>query len=437
LNKAFSDFWESKGISLKNIDNEYLWFHDVGKIVFRNEQTTRLTGIVTNITEEKNSTEILKQSEEKFRLFVENLPIGIVMLNSDSQIIEWNNAIENITGITKKETENRFFWDITAKLAPNKELENQIISYLKHELPKALNNNDAGWLNKIISNTYKNNKNEIRSVEANHFLIPSINGNRLGAIIQDVTDRLKAQNELKESQEKLTELNATKDKFFSIIAHDLKNPFSSIWGFSDLLINNYDSYDKEKIIRFIKNIKSSSQNTYKLLENLLVWSMSQTGKIEFSPIKFNVYNVIFEEISLSENLSFAKNININYNIDKNINVIADRNMISTVLRNLITNAIKYTNKNGEITITAENLNQFIKISISDNGIGISQEIIDKLFNISNKQSMPGTEREQGTGLGLILCKEFIEKHEGKIWAESEIDKGSTFSFTLPFSLSKI
>jgi len=416
---------------IKNIHNKYLWFRDVGKVVYKQNDIIKLTGIVTNITTSKESNEILKFSEEKFRLFVENLPIGIIMLNSESQIIEWNNAMENITGIHKNEIENKYFWDISKRLAPNKDIENQLMLYLKQELPKALNNEKVNWLNKIVTNTYSNANKELKNVEANHFLIPSLNGNRLGAIIQDVTERLKTEKTIKESQEKLFESNASKDKFFSIIAHDLKNPFSSIWGFSDLLIQNIDKYDKEKIIRFVNNIKSSAENTYKLLENLLEWARSQTGQIEFEPTELNIYNIVKETINLTENLSATKSINVNFDIDKKLTILADKNMISTVLRNLITNSIKYTNRNGYINIAVEQLENNIKISVTDNGVGISAQTMEKLFKITNKESLPGTEKEQGTGLGLILCKEFVEKHNGKISVESVLGKGSTFWFVLP------
>jgi len=251
------------------------------------------------------------------------------------------------------------------------------------------------------------------------------------AIKNDISFKKQQEEQIKQKNNQLIELNATKDKFFSIIAHDLKNPFNSILGLSDLLATNFDKYNKEKIIHFINSINNVAQNTFKLLENLLEWSSSQTGKIEFKPQLFILETLIIDIIELTKSNSLAKNIEISYEINESIQIFADKNMINTVLRNLVTNAIKFTNKNGIIKILASYFENNILISVIDNGVGMSEDTINKLFKINEKITNIGTENESGTGLGLILCKEFIEKHKGKIWVESIKNEGSTFKFIIP------
>ncbi|MFY9151758.1 MAG: two-component regulator propeller domain-containing protein [Prolixibacteraceae bacterium] len=231
----------------------------------------------------------------------------------------------------------------------------------------------------------------------------------------------------------LHELNASKDKFFSIIAHDLKNPFNSIIGFSEILQNEIKSKNYEVIEEFAGLINISAVQAMRLLENLLAWANSQRGKIVFNPETINLYELLEEEYSMLNDLAKSKNILLKTAFPENITIVADKNMLKTILRNLISNAIKFTPKNGKIDVKASMVNQFLEISVSDNGIGMTREAKEKLFKIDTNQSTYGTENEKGTGLGLILCKEFIEKHHGQIWVESEPGKGSEFKFRLPIS----
>lgn len=242
----------------------------------------------------------------------------------------------------------------------------------------------------------------------------------------DVTDNIN--NELK-----LKELNATKDKFFSIIAHDLRDPIASTLGIAELLYKNIGDFNQENIENLIKLLKNSTKNTYTLLENLLEWSMNQTGKIKVEPIKINFLNICSEVVELLKENANIKNIKINYFSGEEIYLYTDIYMLKSTLRNLISNAIKFSNQNSQINIFAqisEDVN-FATITVSDNGVGIDKETQKKLFDITQKHSTRGTANEKGTGLGLIICKELIEKNKGKIWVESELGKGSDFKFTLP------
>ncbi|MBE9467454.1 MAG: HAMP domain-containing histidine kinase [Bacteroidetes bacterium] len=233
------------------------------------------------------------------------------------------------------------------------------------------------------------------------------------------------------SFQSLVELNATKDKFFSIIAHDLKIPFNSILGFSEILHTEIINKNYDDIEKYSRIIQTTSNNAFNLLQNLLEWSRSQTGKIDFHPEYFLLSELVDSVIDLLENVAEKKGVAIIKVISFDLKVYADRHMIETVIRNLISNSIKYTTKGGDITISANALTENIQISISDTGVGIPPEKAENIFQITNNSSTLGTNNEKGTGLGLILCKEFIDEHNGKIWVNSEIEKGSTFYFTIP------
>lgn len=249
--------------------------------------------------------------------------------------------------------------------------------------------------------------------------------------IEEQTEKLKLQTEvLEEKNRNLETLNATKDKFFSIVAHDLKNPFTSIIGFSEILLSRYEKYDEEKRLNLIRIINQSSENVFKLLENLLEWSRSQTGTLKFQPENMNLLEMANYNIVLLQNLLDDKKLKINIEIENDHQIFADKNMINTVLRNLLTNAAKFT-ENGDIFIRSEASDGFIIIEIKDSGMGMDKERLRDLFKIGGTKSSAGTRGETGTGLGLILCKEFVEKNGGTIWAESEPGKGSSFFFTIP------
>jgi signal transduction histidine kinase len=231
--------------------------------------------------------------------------------------------------------------------------------------------------------------------------------------------------------EELFELNASKDKFFSIIAHDLKNPFSTIIGFSEMQKDAIASGDISSVNQYAGLINNSAIQTLQLLENLLQWANSQRGKITFNPVPVSLSELLNEESGMLNDMASRKGIKLESALSIDLTITADRNMIKTILRNLISNAIKYTHKNGKVEVKAILKGSRVVISVSDNGIGMTKETMAKLFRIDADLFTPGTENEKGTGLGLLLCKEFVEKHSGEIWVESELGKGSIFSFSLP------
>ncbi|MEA3443779.1 MAG: HAMP domain-containing sensor histidine kinase, partial [Bacteroidota bacterium] len=242
---------------------------------------------------------------------------------------------------------------------------------------------------------------------------------------------IEALKHLSRREKELKEANITKDKFFSIIAHDIKNPFSSILGFSNLLNDRFYDYSNEEVKKYIGIISESSENLYNLLENLLQWSRAQTNKIEFHPKKFNIAQLLMSNVALYKNTAIKKEIEIFTDFNSSIEVDADQDMADVVIRNLLSNAIKFTRKKGRIKIIAAEQKDKVEIAIIDNGVGIEKFELNKLFRIDSQIKSSGTDNEKGTGLGLHICKEFVEKNNGKIWVESEENNGSSFYFTLP------
>lgn len=250
--------------------------------------------------------------------------------------------------------------------------------------------------------------------------------------ITEQAEELKNQNDLLlEKQEELLQLNQTKDKFFSIIAHDLKNPMNAVIGFAEMLNKSFDRFPDEKKKKFIDIIAKSSRNLFSLLENLLQWSRSQSGKISFDPEHILINDLFDETVTTLSFHAEKKKIMLEYHPLDDVTVFADYNMIDTVIRNLTSNAIKFTPQGGSVKLSAKETDEYIQIKVQDTGVGMSEEQLENLFRIDKNVSTYGTDSEAGTGLGLILCKEFIDKHFGKIWAESKKDQGSCFVVQVP------
>ena len=251
-------------------------------------------------------------------------------------------------------------------------------------------------------------------------------------ISRDITERKNAENEIKLKNEELSKLNSEKDKFFSIIAHDLRSPFTGFLGLTDVMARNVHNMSMNQIHDFAVNIKTSATNLFRLLNNLLEWSQIQKGIVPFSPSIVNFFTLADECVNLIKEAALSKEIEIELNVPIDLELNADKNMLQTVIRNFVSNAIKFTPKKGKVNISAKLKDgEAIEISIEDTGIGMNQQMIDNLFRIDVRTTRKGTEGELSTGLGLLLCKEFIEKHNGKIWVESTEGVGTIFNFSLP------
>lgn len=370
----------------------------------------------------------LQKSEEKFRIITENSTDVIYQLDSNFLLTYVSASDERLRGFKKEDI-----------------MGNSLFSILKPEgielIMKANKQRMIDYSNGITPTPLTYEVEEICKdgswvwVEATASAYFDQDGKISGymGVSRDITERKRTEQLLKEKESQLRELISTKDKLFSIIAHDLRSPFNAILGFSKLLIEDIKNFDSAESKAFLEIINSSAKSTLVLLDNLLSWSKAQTGQMIFNPEKIKLAPIVSELLEMSNSIVKLKNISLNYNqADDEIEVYADLNMLKAILRNLVSNAVKYTDLNGKIEIsTALNPNH-IEIVVSDNGIGMSEKTRSGLFNIETNTSTLGTQNEKGSGLGLVLCKEFVEKHGGQIWVESELRKGSAFSFSLPF-----
>ncbi|MFA5418611.1 MAG: PAS domain-containing sensor histidine kinase [Bacteroidales bacterium] len=394
-------------VSLNRVDTD----HDVS-----------LQAIVRDISEQKRAEKALNESEERFRSLFDNVVIGMYRTTPDGKILMANKATISMLGYQSlEELQIRNLEDEGFGPSYSRKQFKEII-----EKEGSILGNETVWI--------KNNNDPIHVRES-----AKVVRNEVGQVlyyegtIEDITDRKEVEIRLKESELQLKQLIATKDKFFSIIAHDLKSPFNSILGFSNILVEEAKNYDHESIVKFANIIYQSSVRAMNLLTNLLDWSRTQTGRMNFNPEYFELVNLVNSTLQLLEEAAAQKSLTIATDLPSNLPLMADKDMIGTVLRNLISNAIKFTYPNGQIKIKAKQNQNELVVRISDTGVGMDHSSIAKLFKIEESNSVNGTNNEKGTGLGLLLCKEFIQKHNGRIWVESEKGIGSTFYFSLPMN----
>lgn len=382
LINSFLDKWHDE-LKLSIVENESLClalFSENGELIFANKTMKALF-----INPEKPSDNILNPSFEKLAGFTSTTSLifkGFLTLGNFSSI---NTSI--LVRVYRKENEILIIGGVdTRQLIQQNET--------MHNLNREINN-----LQRLLIKEKSSLENILR--------------------------------QLNQANIELKEANASKDKFFSIIAHDLKNPFNALLGFSDLLMANYKNMEPQEIEEQLQMLSSASHQAYNLLEDLLMWSKAQQGKITFLPQKI-IINDIFDEIQSNlENVAAKKSISVKFDDYPDTALYADLNMLKTILRNLISNAIKFSPRGSDVKVQVDTENEFARISVSDKGIGISEKNLSRLWQLSEQFTTKGTENEDGTGLGLVLCREFVEKHGGKIWAASEQGKGSDFMFTIP------
>ncbi len=418
-------------------DGEIYSYKELGSLYFKQKKTKEAYNFskkayamaeeIGNAELMMESSEILAKSSEALGLYKEAYKYHIIFKTMNDSLYNEEN-VKKITGL-----EYQYKYEKEKQAIILEQQKKDAITAEKAKRQKLISISFILGFVLMTSLVVVILRSFIQKRKANHLLTKQKNQ------IKETNEELKVQKEeIQNFANELEIANKTKDKFFSIIAHDLKSPFGALLGFSDMLLANYKEYDDDKRETYIKHINDSSIKTYKLLENLLTWAQSQTGRLEFSPENFNIQTLINEIISLLQEPAENKEIKLISKTEKDLFVNADKNMINTVIRNLISNAIKFTPKGGGITLESsrvikENNQELIQISVKDSGVGISPEIKSKLFKITENVTTQGTDNETGTGLGLILCQEFIEKHNGKIWVESEFEKGSEFLFTIPMS----
>jgi len=368
----------------------------------------------------------LQQEQERFRKISEvisDFAYSFVYYPTHSFVVEWvTEAFQKITGYS------------TSELKSLDDLDNLIVDEDKYRVIESRNKLFSTPSSDIQEYRIKTKSGEIRWLKDFRQSLLGKYRKRVDKIIggtQDITEQKLASEKINKILEQLSISNAAKDKFFSILAHDLRNPFNSILGLTNLLLLKFESMDDSKKLTFIQAINQSVRITYELLENLLEWAKSQTNRIEVVPCVLNLeqlFTLIIENLKL---LLQSKNIEIIININSKFTIFAEINMMQTVFRNLISNAIKYSYKNSKIILETTERNYYYYICIIDFGVGIPVENREKMFKINSKFSTKGTDNEQGTGLGLILCKEFVERNSGSIEVESKINEGSKFTVIMP------
>ena len=386
-----------------------------------------LFSIIQDITERMQLEKAILESELKFRTVADFTYDWEYWINEKDEIVYISPSCERITGYLPEEFLN----------------DSNLLNTIIHPEDYALMENHLrkfhtlAGRNEIEAFDFRIIKKDSSIIHISHICRPVYNQNKkyIGrrASNRDVTERLRMDEKIKQQNKELLDANASKDKFFSIIAHDLKGPFSGFLGLTAMM--QEPDINLEEMRQIGSMLSASANNVYKLLENLLAWARIQRGAIEFNPVVHNLSSAAIQSINVLSETAKQKEIEIIENIPKHLEVFADSSMIDTIFRNLIANSIKFTKRGGKVTVSAKENETEILIQVQDTGIGMNEKILEGLFKIDQRISRPGTEKEASTGLGLLLCKEFVELHKGKIWAESQLDKGSSFYFTLTKKIS--
>ena len=413
---------DSLEFRLHTKSGKYIWVETAGNIIYNKEgEIDRAVFVVRDISDRKHTEEQLAKTRELLHQTSQLARVGGWELDRITRNLYWSEVTAEIHEV-----------DDDYKPKPETALdfikESEFSEKMKMLVAEAVGQGKP-FDEEFQIITAKSN---LRWVRAKGYAeLKEGQCVRLYGIFQDIEEKRRTEEILKLSEQRLLELNATKDTFFSIIARDLKSPFNSIMGFSEILSEQIQEKNYTGIEEYAKIIQDSSKRAMNLLINILEWSRVQTGRINFNPGNIDTNRLVDEIIELLKDAALQKKITINKLIPANVSVFGDKEMIGTIFRNLISNAIKFTHPSGKIIIAMSENPQDTTFYIKDNGVGIKQDYIEKLFRIDRNITTPGTENERGTGLGLILCKEFIEKHGGKIWVNSVEMKGSTFSFSLP------
>jgi len=401
--------------------NGTLFWSHANITAFKHEEYGKVwISIHKDITGRKQALKALQIQRRELQDILDSVPAWIFYKDTKNRFLRVNKAFADVMGTSKELLEGKNLFE----LYPQEEA----LAYWKDDLEVF----ESGIPKKNIVETMSF---QGKTIWVKTDKIPYYDeDNRIIGIIGFAIDMSQSKLDeiaLLESKEKLNELNETKDKFFSIIAHDLKSPFTGFMGIAKILAEDTQNLSNEEIKELAVLLKASSNNLYKLLSNLLDWSRMQRGVFDFVPENQQLFFHVKNNFEIVKTKLDLKGLTMKINVTEDIFVYADGQMLNGILRNLISNAIKFTNKGGQIVVEAKDSVGMVQISVSDNGIGMEKDMMQKIFSIGEKTSRAGTDGELSTGLGLILCKEFVEKHGGRIWVESEVGYGSSFTFTLP------
>ncbi len=428
--------FDKEELALRRDTGEQRW-HLTSKIplIDKDGNVKGIVGISRDITKSKRAEEELQKSDNKLKEAMKIAKLGTWDYDVFLDQFTFNDQFYTLFNTT---VEREGGYNMSSSHYTQKFVQPDDMSMVGAEIQKSLETTDPNYFVHIDHRIIRADGGVgyitvfIRSEK-------DVNGRtvKTHGVNQDITERKRAEKEIEEINRHLGELNKTKDKLFSIIAHDLRNPFITILGFCEILQTEFVQLTEDEKLSYITEMKKSAEISYALLQNLLQWSRSQTGHIEFAPQKIDLLKIIKDNIKLVKTSAERKEIDISYKIPESANIIiADEDMLNSIIRNLLTNALKFTMRSGKIEIAVVELQEFVKICVSDTGVGMNEEVRKNLFRLDATHSTVGTDNEAGTGLGLILCKEFVERHGGKIWAESELGKGSKFFFTLKSNFTK-
>lgn len=400
-------------------DGQRFWA-EIKISIFKDQH--KVFGVLSDITARKNVEIALKDSEQKYRSVVTAMNDGIILRDINGRVVAWNKASERILGLGTDEIK------LLLSIHPGWNAVREDGAPFTFEDHPAIKTIKSGKPEHNVVMGIHNTKGELKWITINSQPIFGEDDKTIVSVVTSFSDI----TELKENEKKLLELNAIKDKLFSIIAHDLKSPYNAQMGFLELLMEENFSYTAEQRKHFVRMLYESARQSFALLDNLLVWSRNQTGRIPFNPVEINIGELIEGVIKFYQMSASVKNIKLKFKHNGNDQKVrADFEMINTVLRNLISNAIKFTPSGGKVSVSCQaTKNEELLLTVKDTGIGIPKELGGRLFQNHDIQSSPGTENEKGTGLGLIIAREFVERNGGKIWVKSSSGKGSTLCFTL-------
>ena len=416
---GISDSYE---IRFKKKNGEMIWCHINGTPNYDiNGNIVGYIRIITDITEQKKSKQALREVEKKYQALVNTSPDGILVTD----------VHDKITLVNRRAVE-MFCFDKATDMIGKNSLElfsKEDYNRIKEALVEIYN---EGIIKVVEFKMLRKDGSEF-PVEISTALIKNIKENPKGTIsvIRDITERRKIEKQLMKNVEEQKEINATKDKLYSIIAHDLRSPFQVLKGYSELLRINLNNSKPKKILDYAENIYQTSSETCDLLDNLLQWTAIQSGRIKPSQKMLYVNDLFNTLIKINKKYFVHKKIVLLSTLKKDIFIYADRNMIMTILQNFVSNAIKFTKRKGRIVLEAKEKDEKVLLTVSDTGIGITKGNIANLFKIDASITTRGTEKEKGTGLGLIICKEFADSIDGIISVQSKPGKGSKFTLSLP------
>lgn len=410
---------------IKISSGKYIWFHDIGSIVKRDPhgKPLNITGIVINIDDRKLAENNLKKVSARLALASRAGGVGVWDFDIVKNILVWDDQMFALYGVDKMNFDGTYdSWKASVHHddAAQGTIEFQMALSGEKEYDTEFR---VIWPDGTV--------HHIKALAIIHRDSTGKPVNMVGTN-WDITAQKNAEQTLRESEENSRKVNAEKDKLFSIIAHDLLGPFQTFLGYSPMMAKELPTLTLEKSQKIIVYMRNSAEKLFNLVENLLEWSLMQRGFIGFKPESILLSSRIEEITEPILDAAEKKMISFANDVPDDLGVMADKHMLEGIMRNLIFNAIKFTHKGGSVIVSAKSVSDlWVEISIKDTGIGMNKRIMEDLFSLGGQTNRRGTEGEHSTGLGLIICKDFIEKHGGQIWVESEEGKGSTFYFTLP------